>query len=178
MGATVVVVHAGYYGNDREKAGEMIFSACEELASKIKQNGWRTLLGLETMGRQSQWGTVEEIVELCRKIKLCVPVLDPAHLYARSGGRIDYKELFDSLEPLKLRKLHSHFSGINFFPAAGGGNERNHLPLQEAKGPDFEGYAKEILKRKIDITIISESPVLEKDSLLMKKIFEKLGHKF
>ncbi len=178
MGATVVVVHAGYYGNDKEKAGQMIFSACEELVSKIKQNGWHVLLGLETMGRQSQWGTVSEIVELCKKIKLCIPVLDPAHIYARNGGRIDYKEIFDKLKELKMRKIHSHFSGINFYPAPGGGNERNHMALQEAKGPDFEGYAKEILKRKLDITIISESPVLEQDSLLMKEIFEKLGYKF
>jgi len=37
---------------------------------------------------------------------------------------------------------------------------------------------KEILKRKIDITIISESPVLEQDSLVMKKMFEKLGYRF
>lgn len=176
MGATVVVVHAGYYGNDREKAGKMIFSACEELSDKIKQYGWRVLLGLETTGRQSQWGTVSEIVELCKKIK-CVPVLDPAHLYAKNGGKIDYKELFDALEPLRLRKIHSHFSGINFSLAAGGGNEKNHLPLQEAK-PEFEEYAREILKRRIDATIISESPILEQDSLLMKKIFEKLGYSF
>jgi endonuclease IV len=38
--------------------------------------------------------------------------------------------------------------------------------------------AKEILKRKIDINIISESPILEQDSFKMKKIFEKLGYKF
>jgi len=45
-------------------------------------------------------------------------------------------------------------------------------------GPNFEDFAKEILKRKINITIISESPILEQDSLLMKRIFERLGYKF
>jgi len=44
--------------------------------------------------------------------------------------------------------------------------------------PPFEPLAKEIIKRKTDITIISESPITDLDSLKMKKIFEKLGHKF
>jgi deoxyribonuclease-4 len=59
----------------------------------------------------------------------------------------------------------------------GKGNERYHLELK-AKKPDFEPLVKEILKRKIDITLISESPVLEKDALILKKMFEKYGYKF
>ena len=41
-----------------------------------------------------------------------------------------------------------------------------------------EEQLKEILKRKINCTIISESPITWKDSLYMKKIFEKIGYKF
>jgi deoxyribonuclease-4 len=54
--------------------------------------------------------------------------------------------------------------------------EKRHLVLDHK--PDFEPLAKEMLKRKFDITIISESPILEQDSLKMKKIFEKLGYRF
>ena len=38
--------------------------------------------------------------------------------------------------------------------------------------------AKEILERKIDFTIICESPITWKDSLKMKGIFEALGYAF
>jgi deoxyribonuclease-4 len=44
--------------------------------------------------------------------------------------------------------------------------------------PPFEPLAEEILKRKMNITIISESPVLEQDSLKMLQIFKKLDSKF
>ena len=44
--------------------------------------------------------------------------------------------------------------------------------------PSFEELAKEILNQKINITIISESPIIEQDSLKMKEIFENLGYKF
>jgi deoxyribonuclease-4 len=57
------------------------------------------------------------------------------------------------------------------------GNERRHLTL-DAKKPDYEPLVKEILKRRIDITMISESPVLEQDALLLKRMFEKHGYKF
>lgn len=178
MNATVVVVHAGYYGKDKEKAIEMIFDACKEISDKIKERGWKIKLGLETMGKQKVWGTLDEIITLCKKLKHTVPYLDPAHIYARNGGKINYKEIFNKLKVLKIKKYHSHFSGMKYsLVRIGKGNERYHVPMKEA-GPDFKDFAKEILKRKIDITIISESPVLEQDSLLMKKIFERLGYKF
>jgi len=178
MGATVVVVHAGYYGKNKEKSSEMIFDACKDLTSIIKKKGWKTLLGLETTGKQGQWGTLDEIINLCRKLKYVIPCIDFAHLYARQGGQINYKEVFNKLKVLKLKKYHCHFSGIKYsLVRIGDGNERYHLQMKEA-GPDFKELAKEILKRKLDITIISESPILEQDSLLMKKIFEKLGYKF
>ncbi len=72
-----------------------------------------------------------------------------------------------------FKHIHSHFSGINYTSKG----ERNHLPIKVNK-PPFEPLAKEILKKKVDITIISESPLIERDSLVMKKIFEKLGYKF
>ena len=178
MNATVVATHAGYYGKDKEKANQMIFDACKEINDKIEKNRWKIKFGLETMGKQKSFGTLEEIINICKKLKHLVPYLDLAHIYARQGGNINYKEIFDKLKILKLKKYHAHFSGIKYsLVGIGRGNERRHVPMREA-GPDFEPFAKEVLKRKIDITIISESPVLEQDSLLMKKIFEKLGYKF
>ncbi|HIQ49725.1 MAG TPA: endonuclease IV [Nanoarchaeota archaeon] len=178
MKAKVVVVHAGYYGKDKERAEKMIFNACKKISEYISKKKWKVFLGLETTGRQSQWGTLDEIIALCKKIKHCIPVIDFAHIYARNGGKIDYSEIFDKISELKLEEIHSHFSGIKFVKTLTGGDERQHLPIRESKGPDFKKLAKGILKRKINITIISESPILEEDALYMKEIFEKLGYKF
>jgi deoxyribonuclease-4 len=178
MDATIVAAHAGYYGKDKKKSIEMIFEACKEITELIEENDWKIEFGLETMGKQASFGTLEEIIELCKKLKHLVPYLDPAHIYARQGGQINYKDMLDKLEVLNLSKWHSHFSGINYsLVGIGRGNERNHVPMKMA-GPDFKEFAKEILKREKDITIISESPILEIDSLEMKSIFEKLGFKF
>ena len=178
MGATIVAAHAGYYGKDKEKSIEMIYEACREITELMEKNDWNIEFGLETMGKQASFGTLEEIIILCKKLKHLVPYLDPSHIYARQGGQINFKDMLDKIEVLKLEKIHSHFSGIKYsLVGIGRGNERNHVPMKMA-GPDFKEYAKEILKRKFDITIISESPILEIDSLAMKEIFEKLGYKF
>ncbi|MEM5872397.1 MAG: TIM barrel protein [Candidatus Aenigmatarchaeota archaeon] len=178
MNATIVAVHAGYYGKDKEKAIEMIFEACKEITELIEKNGWNIEFGLETMGKQKSFGSLDEIINLCKNLKHLVPYLDPAHIYARQGGKINYREIFDKLEVLKLKKYHSHFSGIKYsLVGIGKGNEKQHVPINEA-GPDFKEFAKEILKRKKDITIICESPILEFDALKMKKLIEELGYKF
>ncbi|MDI6643225.1 MAG: hypothetical protein QMD95_04150, partial [Candidatus Hodarchaeaceae archaeon] len=125
------------------------------------------------------FGTLDEIVRLCKRVRGCVPVVDFAHLYARAAGRIDYAEVFERLKPLKLKHLHSHFTSMEWTPTKvpGYGNERRHLPIKFNK-PPFEPLAREILKRDVNITLISESPVLEQDSLMMKHAFEKLGYRF
>jgi len=178
MEATVVAVHAGYYGNEKTKSTQMIFEACKEITEHIEKNDWNIDFGLETMGKQKSWGTLEEIIDVCKKLKHLIPYLDAAHLYALHGGQVNFKDVFDKLEVLKLKKIHSHFSGIKYsLVGIGRGNEKQHVPMEMA-GPDFEDYAKEVLRRKKDITIISESPILEIDSLAMKETFEKLGYIF
>ena len=178
MGATCAVVHLGYYGRDRKEANKKIIQGCREISDEIKNKGCKSFLGIETMGKQKSWGTLEEVITVCKKVKNTTPCIDFSHIYARNGGHIDYKEIFDKIEILKLKKIHSHFSGIRYsLSGLGKGNEIHHVPVKEA-GPDFKKFAKEILKRKLDITIICESPILEMDSLYMKDVFEKLGYKF
>ena len=179
MGAHVVVVHAGYYGGmDKEECYRKMKSECKSLIEKIKSRGFGdVLLALETMGRVSQWGTLDEIVRLCKEVKGCVPLLDAAHIFARQAGRTDYGQILDKIKELELEHLNCHFSGIKWAPAReGGGNERYHVEI-DINQPPFEPFAKEVLKMKNDVTIICESPVLEQDSLKMKKVFERLGYK-
>jgi deoxyribonuclease-4 len=158
LGADVVVFHPGFYGGDKARALELVTKGCREMARETS-----VLLGLETMGRQAQFGTLDEINAVCHEVKGCVPVLDFAHMYARNNGSIDYGAVLDKVR--HLRHLHSHFTSVNY----GNGNERNHLPISH-KQPDFAPLAKEITRRKLDITIICESPMLEHDALRMRKM--------
>lgn len=181
MGAHIAVFHPGYYGSlSPEVAFKAVEDACLDMLDRMRSMGIKgVMLGHETTGKTSAFGTLDEIVELCKKIRGCAPVVDFAHLFARAAGKIDYAEIFEKIEPLKLKHLHCHFTSMEWTPAKvqGQGNEKRHLPIEFDK-PPFQPLAKEILKQKFDITLISESPILEQDSLAMKKVFERLGYRF
>ena len=122
----------------------------------------------------SQFGTVDEILGICRGNKFCVPVIDWAHLFAKYQGKIDFKAILSKVVSAGYGRLHTHFSNIEFTDKG----ERRHLTLDHRQ-PDFHEIARMILKSDVkDINIISESPDVEGDALAMKRIFEGFGHGF
>lgn len=173
-GADVVAVHAAYYsGLTPEQAYEKLKENVLDMLDKTKSKGVKNIkFGLETMGKSSQFGSLDEIIKLCKDVgrKQLVPYIDWGHLFVRGKGKINYGDVFDKLKVLRLDHINSHFEGVDK-------NKKGefvdvHIPI--GSYPPFELLAKEIVKRKLDITIISESPILEVDSLKMKKIFRDL----
>lgn len=164
MGAQNVVFHAGFY---QKKTAKLTFSlvkeAILEMQAYIQQQGWQVKLCPEVTGKPSQFGSVAELLRL-RKETGCEITVDFSHLYARQQGRIDYARLLRRLP----QKFHAHFSGIKY----GSKGERKHVIT---KSTFFKPLAKELVKRKLDVTIISESPQPYEDAVMMKKVLQKLG---
>jgi deoxyribonuclease-4 len=177
MGADAVALHAAYYGKlTADEAQAKMKDAVGDIVDGMKRMGTKVVLGLETMAKAATWGTLDEIMELHKQWKVVVPYIDWCHIWVRNGGAIDYGEIFSRLRKAGIRHVNSHFSNSKYNPKTKKWQDI-HLPMGETK-PDFSELAHEVVKRKVDITIISESPVLEQDSLKMKKAFEKLGYKF
>ena len=171
LGAYIVVFHAGYYlGMEKEKVAAKIKQELGECVSRMEQNGWDVLLGLETTGKHSAWGTIEETATMSREFKNVVPVIDFAHVYARSGGKMkksaDFEAVMKQYDSLKPKLLHSHFSCIKYSDKG----ELSHLTMEESSEPDFKVIAPVLKRRNYDIALVSESPALERDALRMKKI--------
>ncbi|RLF49660.1 MAG: endonuclease IV [Thermoplasmata archaeon] len=172
MGAYEIVVHAGYYGKrSHEESTEIIKREVGECAEKAEEEGLSPYIGLETMGKRSAWGTLEEIAEVCKCYRNVVPVVDFAHIHARFGGVIkssaDVERVMAEYEKIFDKFIHVHFSCIEYNIKG----EKKHLPIN-AKDPDFVHFIEPIKKRekKYDIMLISESPLLDKDALVMKEM--------
>ncbi len=173
MGADAVAIHAAYYSSDN--TFDMLVYHFQHLLDSMKAGSMNKIkLGVEVMGREKMFGDLDEVVRLCKEVnsKQIVPYIDFGHLYVRGKGKIDYAEIFDTLKPLKLDHINSHFEGV----AKNKKGEFVDVHEPVGKHPPFEPLAEEIIKRKLDITIISESPILEIDSLKMKQTFEHLGY--
>jgi len=134
-----------------------------------------SLVGVETSGRQDLWGTVEEVIEVCNHVEGTVPVLNMAHIHARGHGRMrtseDYSELFEQVrKQYGGKKFYCHFAGIEH-------RMGNALHYTQIKKSDlkFEPFAEFLAEEGdwLDITIISDSPLLEHDAMYMLQHFDK-----
>ncbi|MFQ6128024.1 MAG: TIM barrel protein [Thermoplasmata archaeon] len=136
---------------------------------RIRDEGWDVLIGLELTGKLTGFGTLDEVIKICQEVRGVYPVIDWAHTHARDQGLFkrvrDFENYLQKYEEFTTDFLHCHFSCIEY----GERGEKKHLAI-EAKSPDFSKLARVLKKREYDITIISESPVLDKDSLKMKEI--------
>jgi len=178
MNANYVVVHAAYYGKlSRSEALEKIEEITKEILEKLKNLKIKnSVLLYETMAKESQFADLDTLLELKDRIKskqfgICI---DFGHIYAYKNGKIDYDEIFDKTKDFEY--YHTHFSNVKY-------NLKTkkfvdvHVKLNSH--PNFRELAEVLIERKIEnITIISESPILEQDSLKMKKILESFGYKF
>ncbi len=170
MGAWIITVHAGYYsGMSSEEATEIIGDNVVECAEKIKEEDLDVKIGLEQMGKEKSWGTLDEIAKVTKRTDVAVPVLDFAHYHARYGGALkseeDLRDLLQRYESIHDGPLHSHFSSIEYTDKG----EKEHLNLEEYE-PDFRKLAPLLKEKDYDITIICETPELDRDSLKMKEI--------
>lgn len=175
IGADAIAIHSAYYGKiSPEKTFEIVKEEFLKILDEMKNAGIKNVkLGTETMAKNAQFGTLEEVLKMHKEVKQVFPYIDWAHLFVRNGGTIDYGEVLERIQKAGIKHINSHFEGVA--KNKNGVYVDVHEPI---KNPPFEPLAKEILKKKVDITIISESPVLEEDSLRMKSAFERLGYEF
>ncbi len=173
-GVKSVCVHSAFYlGMEPKIAYENVRKATARIMKEKKKLFPHVNLAYETMGKQTQFGTLEEVLKISKEFGI-YPTVDPAHLHARYNGKInstkEWNQMFDTYEEYlgkdSLKSMHMHFSGI----AYGLKGEKHHLPLRESDAK-WEDFLKVLKKRKIEGSVVCESPLLEKDTLLMQKTF-------
>jgi deoxyribonuclease-4 len=168
-----LIIHPGFYAeNSQKKTMKLITKNSKKLVSMFKKEKLKTRLAMETMGKQKVFGSIEEIVEVCQQVKEVVPVLDLGHIHARGNGclkeREDFEALFDKLKPLRLRHYLIHITGVLYEK----GNELYHLPIKKGDMP-LAPLIDIILDRNLNVTLISESPLLEHDAVYIRLQVEK-----
>ncbi len=175
MGARDIVFHPGYYmKRARDATLRRIREAVEEIAENVKN--LNVILRPETSGRREQFGELEEIIELCRDLDSVLPCIDISHIHARTGRFNSEKEFSEAMERIEaelgrdaLKKMHIHISGIDY----GIRGEKSHLNL-EVSDFNYRAFLKVLKDFSADGMLICESPNLEEDAMMLKKIYSEL----
>ena len=176
-GATSMTFHAAYYmKQDPEKVYIKVKEGVKEVIKKLKDNGHKIWIRPETTGKSTQWGDLKEIVKLSEEVEQVLPCIDFSHLHARTGKNNtsdEFREMLAYVEKklgkLALNNMHIHLSGINYSEKG----ERNHLTLEESD-MNYKDLLKVWKEFKIKGNVVSESPNIEKDALLLKKFYKEI----
>ena len=178
FGARSITFHAAFYlKSTPAETYAVVKRHLEEIVNILKNEGNEVTISPEVTGKPSQFGTLEEILQLSSEIEGVAPCLDFSHWHARTGKANSYQEFLDILDQIErklgrraLENMHTHLSGI----AYGKKGEIKHLMLPDS---DFQ-YAellKALKERKAKGVVISESvPYLEQDALLLQQTYQAL----
>ena len=176
LGAPFFAVHGGTYGGKAsDEATDGVVERLMDVQAGMEAEGIEGVrIGLETTGRPAAWGTPAEIEAVADQVDKVLPVVDFSHVHARTGGGLrteaDFRALVEWALSVSDCQLYCHFQSIEY----GERGEVRHLPV-DSWDPDFRLLAPVLLDLSCDVHLICESPLLEKDALLIKRLLEGEG---
>ncbi len=180
MGARSVVFHAGYYGvSTPEQAYATMKTEIKEVLAVLRAERNPVTIRIETMGKKSQFGSLDEVLALCRELDGLAPCLDFSHMFAREGkgnSKVDFLRILRKVERRlgreAIRDIHIHISGIAFNQKG----EIKHLNLNET-GYRVEEWIEALRDVRAEGLVICESPARENDARMLKSLYESYARK-
>ncbi|MCL2569738.1 MAG: TIM barrel protein [Firmicutes bacterium] len=182
MGGKRVIVHPASQGDyERKEALRITADNLARVINKLDENGYNDfLLCIETMGRYSNIGNVQEICDLCKIDSRIVPTLDFGHINCLLQGELSrnpekFFEIMDFVElqigKEKMKNIHIHFSAIVYSDKG----ERHHTILSDTQWTiPFEPLGKILKDKKLTnaIVICESEYIMAQDAKTLKNIFE------
>jgi deoxyribonuclease-4 len=179
FGARSITFHAAFYLKDTPvETYATVKKQLQQVVNILQKEGNKVTISPEVTGKPSQFGTLEELLQLSSEMEGVLPCIDFSHWHARTGKANSYREFLAILDRVErklgrrgLDNMHIHLSGI----AYGNKGEIKHLML-----PDSDLRYAELLKalkeRKAKGVVVCESaPYLEQDALLLQETYRRLA---
>ncbi|MBE0415761.1 MAG: TIM barrel protein [Dehalococcoidia bacterium] len=177
FGAEGIVFHAAFYLNDSPSAVYVrVKEMLKETVKLLRAEGNLVLLRPETTGKGSQFGTLEEVLNLSDEVEGIAPCIDFAHMHARTRELNSYEEFLALLKQVEdrlggqaLDHMHIHLSGIEY----GKRGEIRHLNLRESDLRYVE-LLRALKELEVKGVLICESPDREGDALVLQETYNSL----
>jgi deoxyribonuclease-4 len=168
MDARSFIIHPTFYSRmPQDQALRLVVYKINEIVNELRI---KTRIGIETTGRLSELGSVEDVIDMVKRTTRTEPILNWAHIHARSSGAItseeDFRRILDKIRSevgqYWLKEAYFIFSGITYGPS--GAIQHRSVVSSDMK---LEHLIKSIQSLNIKGTLIFETPNREKDILGM-----------
>ncbi len=171
-----ITYHAAFYlKEDKKTVFDKLIKRHEKIFEALEGNNiW---VRPETTGKETQWGDIDEIIELSKIFPKMLPCVDFSHIHARTAGKYNTYEEFcsifekigNALGDMALNNFHAHIAGIEYTLKG----EKKHLNLEQSDF-NYKDLLKAFKKFNIKGAIVCESPNIEEDCKLMSDYYKSL----
>ena len=127
----------------------------------------KVTVGVETTGKLNEVGSVEDVIEIAKRIPNAEPVINFAHVHARGAGALrtdsDFKHIIEKVRkdfPKFTQNSYLLFSGVKYGPSG----EIKHIPFRQSD-LDLNHLIKALMTYGAKGTLIFEEPEREKSIL-------------
>ncbi|HCC67849.1 TPA: hypothetical protein DEP90_01380 [Patescibacteria group bacterium] len=184
-----IIFHPGGMSGTREEARALAIKTLQRTEKECDMKDVK--LFPEIAGKVGQFGSFEDVLEICKNVKSAYPCLDLAHLHARQHGSLIKKEDFEKVidEVEKVGKNSLDFLHIHFYPVEWTeGGEKKHKKFSDRKPksnqlslisneddrfyPRYEPFLDLVIERNLAPLIVCEARDSQDEGALeMKKYY-------
>lgn len=177
-GAFSITFHAAFYmGGDKETVYNQVKKQTGRIIDVLEREKINVWIRPETTGKATQWGDLDEIINLSKEFDQVLPCVDFSHLHARTAGEYNtYDEFSKVVEKIgnelgqyALENFHGHLAGIEYTSKG----EKQHLNLQESD-MNYKDLIKVLKEFGVKGALVCESPNIEDDCKLLKEFYNSL----
>ena len=191
-----IIFHPGHYPDKtdigRKSAINLLIKGLKDIQHDIPTNK-DIYLYAETIGKKSQIGSLDEIINISSEIDFCLPCLDIAHIHAFELGTLKSMEaIYNVIEKVKTalghkidNKWHFHMYPVDFDDKGEKGHKafsdrkiKNQLSMFDNEQDDFyypqaEHFTEAIAKNGLSGVVVCEAKDSQDTGALLLK--EKFG---
>lgn len=178
VGGYSITYHAAYYmGKDKKEVFNQVQKTTEEIVNILKEENNNIWVRPETTGKGTQWGDLEEIIDLSKCFEQVLPCVDFSHLHARTNGAYNtydefcriFEDMGEKIGEYALKNFHGHLAGIEY----GEKGEKKHLIFEESD-MNYKDLLKAFKAFDVKGVLVCESPNIETDAKLLKNYYMSL----
>lgn len=175
-GGYSITFHAAFYmGQDKKQVYKVVKTAMEDIIQTLKSENINIWVRPELTGKATQWGDLDELIQLSKDVEMVLPCIDFAHLHARTVGQWNtydefctvFEKIGNELGSHALENFHAHIAGIEYGPKG----EKRHLDLEYAD-LEYKDLMRAFKAFDVKGAVVCESPSIEDDARILKKTYE------
>ncbi len=173
MDCRILTIHPTFYSRmPQDQARRLVVYKINEIVNELRV---KANIGVENTGRLGELGSIEDVIDICRRTKNTEPVINWAPVHARGAGFLKSQEEFKKvIEQVRqgvgqqwIRSAFFFFTGVKYGPSG----EISHTPFLTSD-LKLEHLIRSILAFGMRGTLIFEESGRERDVV---SILDQLG---